>query len=186
MKSNVRATNHQRQANVNNLLTPEMRQQVRQLKHELDEYDRDLFGHLEILSGIREALAIARQSARCLLMNDPFEAWEKIAKRREEEMDAVCDASTAEKQDTRRTQQSKTNVDKLITLEMRKRVVEAKTKLDDYAKCLGKFFHDVTELQSLDTAMELAEDLQCDEPLETAEAHKKREAAVEDEDLDER
>lgn len=57
-------------------------------------------------------------------------------------------------------------------------------RLDNYANCLGKFFDDVTKLASLDTAMQLAEDFQCAEPLETVEARKKRDEAEAEEELD--
>ena len=56
-------------------------------------------------------------------------------------------------------------------------IVEAKKRLENYANSLGGFFDDVTKLASLDTAMQLAEDLQCDAPLETAAARKKRKKA---------
>ena len=186
MKNRVRVMKHQRQGNVNNLVTPEMRQQIRELKYELDECDYNLSRHLDLFNGIREGLDRARLSARCLLTRDPFEAWEKVAKRREEEFDAICGISTADKRDTRRKVKATANVEKLITRQMRQQIVEAKKQLDDYVSCLGEFFDDVTKLQSLDTALELAEDLQCREPLETWDARKKRReeaAAAGDEDL---
>ena len=49
--------------------------------------DYNLSRHLELFDGIREGLDRARLSARCLLTRDPFEAWEKVAKRREEEFE---------------------------------------------------------------------------------------------------
>jgi hypothetical protein len=73
------------------------------------------------------------------------------------------------------------DAEKLITRQMRQQIVEAKKRLEHYANCFGEFFDDVTKLASLNTAMQLAEDLQCDE---TAEARKKRKKAEAEEDLD--
>jgi hypothetical protein len=66
---------------------------------------------------------------------------------------------------------------------MREQIVEAKKRLENYANCLDEFFDDVTRLGSLDTALELAEDQQCLEPLETWEARKEREEAEREEEL---
>ena len=85
MENSVRVMKHQRQGNANKLVTPEMRQQICELKNALDECDYDLSRHLELFDDIREGLDRARLSARCLLTRDPFEAWETVAKRREEE-----------------------------------------------------------------------------------------------------
>lgn len=187
MKNSVRAANdEQRQGNVNNLVTPEMRQQIRELKSALDECDYDLSRHLELFDGIREGLDRARLSARCLLTRDPLEAWEKVARQREEKWEAICGRSTADKRDTRRKVKATANVEKLITRQMRQQIVEAKKQLDDYVSCLDEFFDDVKKVRSLDRALELAEDLQCREPLETWDARKKRReeaAAAGDEDL---
>ncbi len=108
----------QRQGKINKLVTPEMRQQIRELKDRLDEYDCDVRGYCDLLNNISEALLIARQSARCLLTNDPFGAWEKICGQDE------CDAfrGFAEKQNTKR----KPNVERLITPQMRQQIIEAK------------------------------------------------------------
>jgi hypothetical protein len=98
MKNEVRVTKeNQPQGNVNKLVTPEMRQQIRQLKHDLDECDYHPSRHFELFTSIRDALDTARQTVRCLLTNDPFEAWQKIAERRKEEFDAIWGISTAEK-----------------------------------------------------------------------------------------
>ena len=59
---------------------------------------------------------------------------------------------------------------------MRKQVIDAKGRLDEYARGLCRFFDDVTKLKSLDAALELAEAMNCDEPLENLAARKKREA----------
>ena len=56
------------------LITPEMRQQIRELRRELDECDYRLSCHLDLFISIREGLDTARQTARCLLTNDPFQA----------------------------------------------------------------------------------------------------------------
>ena len=54
------------------LLTPEMRRQILKVKHELEEHELRLSGHLDILNNIHDALEIARYSAGCLLTSDPF------------------------------------------------------------------------------------------------------------------
>jgi hypothetical protein len=73
MKSNLPASKqNQQQDNASSLLTPEMRQKIRLLKGELDDHERQLSGHLDILNNIHDALEIARYSASCLLTNDPF------------------------------------------------------------------------------------------------------------------
>jgi len=176
MKYRARAANHhQRQGNVNNLVTPEMRQQIRELKYELDECDYNLSGHLDLFNGIRVALDTARLSARCLLTRDPFEAWEKVTRQREEVWEAIRDRSTPEKKDAGSTVKASAGVEKLITRQMRQQIVEAKKRLENYANCLNEFFADVIKVKSLDTALELSEGLQCSEPLEAAEARKRRE-----------
>jgi hypothetical protein len=75
-------------------------------------------------------------------------------------------------------------VEKLITRQMRNQIVEAQRRLVSYAKCLNELFDDVTKLASLDTTMELAEALHCDEPLETAAARKGRKEAEEEDNWD--
>ena len=158
------------------LLTPEMRRQILKLKDELDDHDILLYGQLDILNNIHDALEIARCSADCLLTSDPFKAWE--------ELHPFRGASTAEKQDRKKTVKNTAGVEKLITRQMRQQIVEAKKRLENYASCLDEFFDDVVELTSLDTAKQLAEDLLCYEPLKTAAARKKRENAAAEEDLD--
>jgi hypothetical protein len=181
MQSEVRATKETKpQGSVNKLVTPEMRQQIRQLKHDLDECDYHLSRHLELFTSIRDALDTARQTVRCLLTNDPFGAWEKIGKEREHDFG---DISLEGKRDRTRRVQVTGNVSKLVTRQMRQQIVEAKKRLENYANCLDEFFDDVTKVRSLDTALELAEDLQCLEPLETWEARKEREEAEREEEL---
>jgi hypothetical protein len=95
-------------------------------------------------------------------------------------------ASTAEKQDRKKTAKNTAGVEKLITREMRRQIVEAKRRLENYANCLDEFFDDVVKLANLDTAMQLAEDLLCYGPLKIAATRKKREKAeaAAEEDLD--
>jgi hypothetical protein len=164
-------THHQRQGNINKLLTPEMQQQIRELKDELDEYLPDVGGFCDLLENIREATFIARQSAACLLTKDPFGAWEKI--REQDEFDDF--SGSAEKQNTKRNHPAKANVEKLITPEMRQQIIKAKKRLDDYANGVGAFIDDVKKIKSFGLAIELADDLAYDEPLETLEMRKKRE-----------
>ncbi len=110
---------------------------------------------------------MARQTARCLLTNDPFEAWKKI--RDQDECDAFH--GLAEKQNTKR----KPNVERLITPKMGQQIIEAKETLEEYANCLGEFINDVKKVKSFGDAIELAESLHCSDPLETSETRKKRE-----------
>ena len=76
------------------------------------------------------------------------------------------------------------SVEKLITRQMRQQIAEAKKTLEDYANSLDQFFRDVTKLRSLDAALELAEGLQCCDPLENREARNEREETEAEEDLD--
>jgi hypothetical protein len=185
MKHTALATkHHQKQGNVNSLVTPEMRQQIRKLKRVLDQYNNRLSVHLDLFSIIFLGLDTARQTARCLLTKDPFEAWEEIVRRREDEFDADCGILTAEKRCTRRPVSVTANVTKLITRQMRQQIVETKKKLDEFANCLEDFFRDVNKLEILNTALGLAQALQRHEPLETAEARKEREEADAEEGLD--
>jgi hypothetical protein len=176
---NTHPTNHLH-GNVQKLVTRDMRQQIRGLKDELDYSLRDINGFCDLLNNIREATFLARQSAKCLLTNDPFEAWEKI--RGQDEFDALH--GLAEKQNTRRNHPAKANVEKLITPQMRQQIIKAKKRLDDYANGLGAFIDDVKKIKSFGVAIELADDLAYDEPLETLEMRKKREQeAADDEDF---
>ena len=135
MKDDMRAArHHQRQGDINKLITPEMRQQIRGLKDRLDGSDYRLF---ELLDNIQEALDIARQSARCLLTNDPFKAWEKI--RSEDEWDTLFDRSAAERRDAKRNPWEKFNIEKLTTSQMRRQIAEAKKRLEEYAVALASF-----------------------------------------------
>ncbi len=179
MKDRLVATkHHQRQGNISKLLTSEMRQHIHELRLRLDGCDYRLFAHL---NNIQEALDIARQSARCLLTSDPFGTWEGI--RREDELD-ILGKPAAENQLASRNRLAKAKVEKLTTAQMRLQIVEATKRLEEYASCLDIFFDDLKKLSTFHTALELTDDLQEREPLETREMRKKREEE-EDEDEDE-
>ncbi len=176
MENSVRATkDQQRQGNINKLITPEMRQQIRELKDQLDEHLRDVIGFCDLLNDIRKATFIARQSARCLLTNDPFKAWEKI--RDQYEFDAF--RGLAEKQNTKKDHPAKGNVERLITPQMRWRVIEIKKELGDYASRIGEFIHDANRLKTFGTAIEWAEGMELNVPLESCGTGEK----TEDEEL---
>jgi hypothetical protein len=158
MKDSTGATmDHQRQGNINKLITPETRQQIRELQLRLDGCDyrlSDLFNNIQL------ALDIAGQSARCLLTNDPFEAWEK---------DEFFGSGGK-----RKNHPAKAKVQKLITPQMRQQIIDTKKRLEDFVRCLSVFFDDVNTLNSFQTALETAEDLRDRRRLETWEARKKR------------
>ena len=195
-KSTPANRHHQGRGHVEKLITPEMRHQVSQMKHQLHECEgrlADLGYHFNELS---EALEIAQASAECLLTDDPFEAWEKVKERRQKDLDTLTDdpfeawekvkerrqnyldtrfpKSATRRQDGRRTYYPQGNVAKLITPEMRRQITKAKKQLDDFVSGLRQFFDNVSKLESLDFALECAEDLQCNEHLETWEARKRR------------
>ena len=69
---------------------------------------------------------------------------------------------------------------------MRQQLVEAAKRLDEYHGCLMELVADLSKLESFDTAVRFAEDLQSDRPLETAVARKKREEAEAEADADAR
>jgi hypothetical protein len=174
---------HQLQNNINELVAPEMRQRIRELKRELDEREHTLSDYFYFLNEFRAALDIARQSANCLLLNDPFEAWKRIAKHRSEEFHNLFGSSPAGKQRAIKGHPAKANIEKLITPQMRQQITEAEKTLDEYARCLDQLFSDFRKLKSFDTVIDLAEGLQCAEPLESWDTRKKREddAAKDDE-----
>jgi hypothetical protein len=176
MKNNVVAIRHrQKDGNVDSWVTPEMRRQIRELKRELDQYDNRLAVHRDLFSIISFGLDTAQQTARCLLAKHPFEAWEEIVRHREEEFDADFGILATEKRCTRIPVSLTANVTKLNTEQMREQIVETTRKLTEFANCLKVFFRDVNKLESLNTALGLAQTLQRNEPLETAEARNKRE-----------
>jgi hypothetical protein len=172
MKSSVPATNHRQQrGKVNDLLTPQMQRRLRGLTSGLEQCSHPLFNHLGSLNIIFEALNTARQSADCLLMDDPFEAWKQLMGN--DEWDDLREASTTETQIAHTT--TAPSVTRIITRPMRQQLVEAVTRLDEYHTCLVAVLNDLTKLESFNSAWELAEHLQSDRPLETAESCKKRE-----------
>jgi hypothetical protein len=172
MKHEMRVTKrNQPHGNVNRLITPEMRQHIRELKRGLVQRGYPLLERLGSLDDMIEALGIAERSAECLLADDPFEAWDKVIE--ENEWDELCNKT--EKQEAKTT--AVPNVKRMITQPMRQQLVEAIKRLDEYHGCLTELVDDLSELESFDTALRLAQDLQSDRPLETAEARKKREEA---------
>jgi hypothetical protein len=73
-----RAQQHQGQSNVHKLITPEMRQQVVQLKEQLEDYVGRLDTVCRNVDVINDAIYRAYEIAECLLKDDPFDAWEVI------------------------------------------------------------------------------------------------------------
>jgi hypothetical protein len=172
MENSVSGTNHRRQqSNVDRLTTPQMRQQIVELTRSLEQCSHPLFNHLGSLNTIFEALNTARQSADCLLTDEPFEAWEQLM--REGEWEDLHDTLTSEKQKASMT--AAPNVKRMTTQPMRRQVVEAIRRLDDYHGGLTAFLNDLSKLESFETAQGFAKDLQSDRALETAEARTKRE-----------
>jgi hypothetical protein len=170
MKMEIRAADrNQRQCNVNKLMTPEMRRQIRQLKQQLDEYVELDSEHYELMVTISLGLDTARDTARCLMARDPFDAWARLVKAKEEEFDADFGISEAEEPE-RSSEDATAKVTNLITMEMRQQQIrEAKEKLEDYASFLGQFFRELNQLDSFKTALKLADALRRNEPLETRE-----------------
>ena len=160
MKSSV-TNRRQQQGNVRSVLTPEMRQHIRELKRGLVQCGYPLLDHLGSLDTIVEALGTAVRSTECLLADDPFEAWDKAIG--EDERDEVGD--TTEKQEPRKT--AAPNVKRMITRPMRQQLVKAIERLDEYHGCLMELVADLSKLESFDTAVRFAEDLQRERPLET-------------------
>jgi hypothetical protein len=145
MKTSLRGTkDQQQQGDINRLITPEMRQQLRELKDQFDEHLLAVGEYCDRLNEIRKATFIARQTARCVLTDDPFEVWEKIHGR--DEFDGFL--GLAEEQPASRNYPARANVDQLITPQMRLEIVEAVKKLDEYASCLGQFIDDLNALKT--------------------------------------
>ncbi len=146
MKDNIGATkHHQRQGSINKLITPEMRREIRELKDQFDEHLVFVRGYCELLNNIRLAVFMARQSARCLLTIDPFQAWEKIGG--QDEFDAFC--GWPERKDTSLNHLAKANVERLITPQMRQQIIEAKQRLDDFVSHIGPFIDDLNKLKCI-------------------------------------
>jgi hypothetical protein len=67
----MKSTNqNQRHGNVNKSVITDMRREILQLREELEEFNRDLSGHLELVNSIRQELDTAGHSAECLLPDD--------------------------------------------------------------------------------------------------------------------
>ena len=188
MENNVRATKYyQRQGNVNKLVTPEMRQQIRQVKHQLDEYDGSLSNLFDLLNDIREALNTARASAGCLLTDDPFEAWEKIASKAKKNSrrppgDFIERKRRARRNSSRPQQRGEIDYARRCDNRSSRRKSNSIIMLVAFASSLTMCLN----FDTFETALELGEDLLCPEPLETWDARKKRQeeaAAAGDEDL---
>jgi chromatin segregation and condensation protein Rec8/ScpA/Scc1 (kleisin family) len=141
----------------------QMRQRIHELKDKLDKQFRDVIGFCERLNDIRKATFMARQSARCLLTEEPFEAWEQI--RDQAEFDAF--RGLEEKQNTKRDHSTKGHVEKLITPQMRQRVIDIKKGLDDYASRIGEFISDLDRLKTFEAALVWSEGLEWNVPLES-------------------
>ncbi len=167
MKHEVHATKRtSSSSNINGLITPEMRRQICELKRGLEQCGHPLFWHLGSLDTIVEALETARQSAECLLADDPFEAWDKIGEDEWAEF-----GETTEKQEASKT--AAPNVHRMITRPMRQRLVESVRRLDEYYRCITELLDDLNTLKTFHTALGYAEDLQSDRPLEIAGGRKR-------------
>jgi hypothetical protein len=73
----------------------------------------------------------------------------------------------------------------LITRLLQRMLIQAKEQLEVYADCLDVFFGDVAGLESLDLALDVAEALQRDAPLEIPKKRKKRDQAETEDKWDE-
>jgi len=90
---------HRGQSNVEKLVTPEMRQDVVQLKQRLEEYAHCLEDLFHNLKGISDGIFRGQQFAECLLADDPFEARTKMRKQGDEELDGLLMSIDAIKDD---------------------------------------------------------------------------------------
>jgi len=79
------------------------------------------------------------------------------------------DATSIALQSTKKTATSKA---KAGALETRQQMIEVKHRLENYAVWLSEFFSDMHKLESFETELNLIEDLQSHEPLESQEARK--------------
>jgi hypothetical protein len=129
------------------------------------------------LDNIFQALETARQTAECLLRGDPFEAWKQM--RADGELHLDGSSKKARKADPTTTP----NVKKIITRPMRRQLVNAVRRLDEYHRCLVASLNDLDKVRSLTAALESAQDLQSDLPLEAGEDCTKREQAEEEEEF---
>ncbi len=148
----------------NGFLSSEMRKQILRLEDELYECESSITKHSNEIADIHDALTFAQECVQCLLSEDPFEAWKDYAQQREEEDNALfseledCSrpSDKGNKDNMRQTGPSKRKVTKLTTPEMRQRINELKSQLEEYATCVRQTVHDIDELGSLCTALELA------------------------------
>ena len=155
-----------------------MRRQIRELRRGLEQCGHPPFWHLISLETIVEALETARQSTECLLADDPFEAWAKVGE--EDEWAEFCE--TTERQEASKT--AAPNVKRMITRPMRQQLVRSIRRLDEYYRCATALLDDLKKLKTFHTALEYAEDLRSDRPLEIAGARKKQEEPEAEGDLD--
>jgi hypothetical protein len=97
----------------------------------------------------QDALIIAQECVQCLLSKDPFEAWKDSVKRKQREDDDFLELegcarpSAKSNETTANTYLLGRNVTKLITPEMRQRIDELKSQLDEYATCVRQTLHDI-------------------------------------------
>jgi hypothetical protein len=190
MEKHVRVMDNQkRNTDGNKFMTPELRREILLLKRELRECEDQFSDHQYIMEQIHHALDVARDSVLCLLTNDPFAAWEQRMKQQERRRDHYFmfedeTRPSSQNKTVTRVSEAKANVTKLVTPEMRRKIVDLKKQIDQYVACLGEAFEAMLKLDSLDTAVGLSEGMQCVRQLESCERRKKREqAAKEDEDL---
>ncbi len=177
---------HQRKVKSNKFVSSEMRKQILRLQDKLGECESGISRHSNEIEEIQDALTIAQECVQCLLSEDPFEAWKDYAQRKEEEDDALlgledCRRPSAKgnKNKMRKTHLAKRKVAKSVTPEMRQRIDELKSQLEDYATCVRQTLRDICELGSLSTALELACSLQGVDSLESPKARRKE---IENED----
>lgn len=179
---------HQRKVKSNEFVSSEMRKQILRLQDKLGECESGISRHSNEIEEIQGALTIAQECVQCLLSEDPFEAWKDYAQQKEEEDNAIFSeledcarpSEKANKKKLRKTHPAKGRVTKLITPDMRQRIHELKSQLDEYAACVQQTLHDL-EPESLGTALELSYSLPGD-ALESPEARRRREEEREDED----
>ena len=189
MKKSVRVTkDNQRNGNINKFITPEMRQNIVRLRRELDDCKGRLSDHFYVMNEVQEGLIIALECAECLLTSDPFAAWEKQTKRKQKKFDDISELEDAPRPPLKGNNKAATiykatgNVTKLVTSEMRRRIVELKDQLDEYAACLREAGDDMLELESLNRAVGLADEMKCVNQLESCEARKEREQRAEEDE----
>ena len=173
-------------------ITPQLRQQIVRLSRKLEDCEQRLSDHLYIMEEIKAALTIAQECAQCLLSDNPFAAWKRLIERKEKESESfgeleieyedVSRPSLKEAKVAKRHNRTRSNVTSLVTSEMRRRIVDLKGQLDEYAACLPEAFQDILELESLNYAVGRADEMKCVDQLDTDEARKKRRRLAEDDE----